>query len=326
LINKYFFGQIKENFKMKLLIKRLKPVIAVLFLLPFVSQAQDWVNIYPGAVPNSKSSKLVENATLPASGMFNAVLTPQLEVFLPEKDKNTGAAVIVIPGGSYKVIVFNGEGIRTAKELAKNGIAAFVLKYRLPADSIMVDKAIGPLQDGQQAIKYVRENAAKYGIDVNRVGVIGFSAGGHLASTLGTHYQKAVIDNPENTNLRPDFLALLYPVISMQDNLTHADSRRNLLGKSPSKELIDLYSNELQVDAKTPPTFLAHASDDNLVDVDNSIAFYEHLRHANVPVEMHLFPKGGHGFRGQPMDMWMLPLLKWMQNGKWITKQTGDQN
>ncbi len=305
---------------MKLRVQILKPLIAALFLLPLVSLAQDWVNIYPGAVPNSKPSKLVENAAIPANGMFNAVLTPQLEVFLPEKDKATGTAAILCPGGSYKVIVFNSEGVRTAKELAKNGIAAFVLKYRLPADSIMVDKTIGPLQDVQQAIKFVRENAAKYGVDINRVGVFGFSAGGHLASTIGTHYQKAVIDNPNNTNLRPDFLVLIYPVISMQDNLTHKDSRRNLLGANPSKETIDLYSNELQIDSKTPPTFLAHATDDKTVDVDNSIAFYEHLRHANVPAEMHLFQKGGHGFGGQPIEMWMAPLFRWMQTNKWITK------
>ncbi|MEO8886570.1 MAG: alpha/beta hydrolase [Mucilaginibacter sp.] len=303
----------------------LKLLVIALLLLPFVTQAQEWVNIYPGAVPNTKPNKLTEETALPANGMFRAVLTPQIEVFLPEKDKATGAAVVIIPGGSYKVIVFNGEGVRTAKEFAKNGIAAFVLKYRLPEDSIMVNKTIGPLQDAQQAVKYVRENAVKYGVDVNRVGVVGFSAGGHLASTIGTHYQKAVIDNPNNTNLRPDFLVLVYPVISMQDNLTHADSRKNLLGKSPSKEIIDLYSNELQVDSKTPPTFLAHATDDKTVDVDNSVQFYEHLRHANVPTEMHLFQKGGHGFGGQPIEMWMTPLLKWMQNNKWTTKPMTDQ-
>ena len=310
---------------MKLRVQILKPLIAALFLLPLVSQAQDWVNIYPGTVPNSKLSKLVENASPPARGMFNAVLTPQVEVFLPEKDKATGAAAVVIPGGSYKVIVFNGEGVRAAKELTKNGIAAFVLKYRLPADSIMTDKTIGPLQDAQQAIKFVRENASKYGVDPTRVGVIGFSAGGHLASTIATHYQKAVIENTNNTNLRPDFAVLIYPVISMQDNLTHADSRRNLIGANPSKATIDLYSNELQVNDKTPVTFLAHATDDKTVDVDNSISFYQHLRSNKVPVEMHLFQKGGHGFGGQPIDIWMTPLLRWLQTNKMTTKPMTDQ-
>lgn len=304
---------------MKLYINLLKGAVAFMLLLPLTTQAQELVNLYPSAVPNSKLTKAVDQTTV-TNGQFSSVVKPQLEVYLPEKDKATGAAVILIPGGSYKVIVFQSEGRRSANELVKNGIAVFILKYRLPNDSMMIDKTIGPLQDAQQAVKVVRENAAKYGVDANKVGVIGFSAGGHLASTIGTHYQKAVIDNPNNTNLRPDFLALVYPVISMQDNLTHKESRKNLLGTAPSKEQIDLYSNDLQIDSKTPPTFLVHAGDDRVVLVDNSITFYQHLIKANVPAEMHLFPKGGHGFGGQPIDMWMGPLLKWMQNNKWINK------
>ena len=147
---------------------------------------------------------------------------------------------------------------------------------------------------------------------------MGFSAGGHLASTEATHFEQAVIENNNNTNLRPDFLILVYPVISMQDNLTHPDSRTNLLGKTPSKEIIDQFSNELQVTENTPPTYITHAADDKLVDVDNSIKFFEALRHHNVAVEMHIYPKGGHGFvfgrRG-----WMEPLFDWMKNSKWIT-------
>ncbi|WP_460693330.1 alpha/beta hydrolase [Mucilaginibacter puniceus] len=305
---------------MKLRISLLKRAMVFMLLMPFATQAQELINLYPGAVPNSKPSKAVDQTTL-ARGQFSSVVKPQLEVYLPEKDKANGAAVILIPGGSYKVIVFQGEGRGSAAELVKHGLTVFILKYRLPNDSMMVDKTIGPLQDVQQAVKVVRENAAKYGIDPAKVGVIGFSAGGHLASTIATHYQKAVIDNANGTNLRPDFVALVYPVISMQDNLTHKDSRKNLLGATPTKEQIDLYSNELQVDSKTPPTFLVHAGDDKVVSVDNSIAFYQHLVKANVPAEMHLFPKGGHGFGGQPIDMWVGPLVKWMQNNKWINKQ-----
>lgn len=310
-----------HKLNMKLPICLLKGTMAFMLLLPFKTQAQELINLYAGAVPNSKSSKAVDQTTLPQNGQFSSVVKPQLEVYLPEKDKANGAAVILIPGGSYKVIVFAGEGRRSATELVKNGIAVFILKYRLPNDSMMVDKTIGPLQDAQQAVKIVRENAAKYGVDPAKVGVIGFSAGGHLASTIATHYQKAVIDNVNGTNLRPDFVALVYPVISMQDNLTHKDSRKNLLGATPTKEQIDLYSNELQIDSKTPPTFLVHAGDDRVVLVDNSIAFYQNLIKAKVPAEMHLFPKGGHGFAGQPIDMWVGPLVKWMQNNKWIVKQ-----
>ena len=286
---------------------------AFLFLSLTIS-AQEIVEEYSGPVPNSKNSGKKEAFN---SGMFRGVTKPTLEIYLPEKEKTTGTAVIIIPGGSYAVVVYQGEGISTAKQFAKNGIVAFVLKYRLPDDSIMQNKTIGPLQDAQQAIKYVRENAAKWGVDINKVGIVGFSAGGHLASTAATHFQKAMIENKSNTNLRPDFQVVVYPVISMQDSLTHRDSRNNLLGKTPSRELTDQYSNELQVTANTPPTYITHAADDNVVDVDNSIRYFEALRHNKVPVEMHIYPSGGHGFIFRQPD-WIDPLLLWMKKNKWI--------
>jgi acetyl esterase/lipase len=286
---------------------------AFLFLSLTIS-AQEIVEEYSGPVPNSKNSGKKETFN---SGMFRGVTKPTLEIYLPEKEKTTGTAVIIIPGGSYAVVVYQGEGISTAKQFAKNGIVAFVLKYRLPDDSIMQNKTIGPLQDAQQAIKFVRENAGKWGVDINKVGIVGFSAGGHLASTAATHFQKAMIENKSNTNLRPDFQVVVYPVISMQDSLTHRDSRNNLLGKTPSRELTDQYSNELQVTANTPPTYITHAADDNVVDVDNSIRYFEALRHNKVPVEMHIYPSGGHGFIFRQPD-WIDPLLLWMKKNKWI--------
>jgi len=270
--------------------------------------------LYPGTIPNSKKTEKKETFT---SGMFRGVSKPTLEVYLPEKEKATGTAIVIIPGGGYGVVVYQGEGISTAKQFAKNGIAAFVLKYRLPDDSILVNKTIGPLQDAQQAIKLVRENASNWGVDVNKVGIIGFSAGGHLASTAATHFQKPVIENKNNTNLRPDFQIMVYPVISMQDSLTHRDSRNNLLGKDPSKELIDEYSNELQVTDDTPPAYITQTADDQTVDVDNSIAYFESLRHHHVDVEMHIYPKGGHGFIFRQPD-WVDPLFLWMKKNKWI--------
>ncbi|WP_240410152.1 alpha/beta hydrolase [Flavisolibacter nicotianae] len=279
-----------------------------------IVSAQEVVDLYPGAVPNNKKTEKKETFT---SGMFRGVSKPTLEIYLPEKEKATGTAVIIIPGGGYGVVVYQGEGVTNAKQFAKTGIAAFVLKYRLPDDSIMQDKTIGPLQDAQQAIKFVRENAARWGVDANKVGVIGFSAGGHLASTVATHFQKPVIENANNTNLRPDFQIVVYPVISMQDSLTHRDSRRSLLGKTPSKELIDDYSNELQVTTNTPPAYITHAADDKTVDVDNSIVYFESLRHHNVDVEMHIYPKGGHGFIFRQPD-WTGPLFLWMKKNKWI--------
>lgn len=286
----------------------------ICLLFSFIAHAQEVVELYPGAVPNSKQSEKKETFT---GGMFRGVTRPTLEIYLPEKDKASGTAVIIIPGGSYAVVVYQGEGVSNAKQFAKNGIAAFVLKYRLPDDSIMVNKTIGPLQDAQQAIKYVRENAAKWGVDVNKVGIVGFSAGGHLASTAATHFQKPLIENSNNTNLRPDFQVVVYPVISMQDSLTHSDSRKNLLGKNPSKETIDLYSNELQVSSNTPPAYITHAADDKVVDVDNSVRYFEALRHSKVPVEMHIYQSGGHGFIFRQPD-WIDPLLLWMKKNKWI--------
>lgn len=289
---------------------RLISLFVVLSINSLHLTAQEIVNIYNGNILNSKNSDVKEVFT---SGMYRGVTNPTLEVFLPEKEKAKGLAVVVIPGGSYGVVVYQGEGVSTARELAKNGIAAFVLKYRLPNDLIMNDKKNGPLQDAQQAIKYLRENAVKWGIDPNKIGIMGFSAGGHLASTAATHFKSEFIENKNKTSLRPDFQIVVYPVISMSDKLTHRDSRNNLLGNNPSEEIIKLFSNELQVDSTTPPTYITHAADDKLVDVDNSLEYFQQLRKHNVPVEMHIYPKGGHGFIFRH-DSWMEPLLKWLGN------------
>ncbi len=297
-----------------------RKIVAAFVLLScagLTAKAQEVVALYPGAIPNAKPIAAAGKGNLEADGLIRRVIIPSLEVYLPAKENASGAAVIICPGGSYKVLVFQGEGVSTAKEFAKHGVAAFVLKYRLPNDSIMADKKIGPLQDAQQAIKLVRENAAKWGVDINKVGIVGFSAGGHLASTAATHFTKPLIQNAKNTNLRPDFQVLVYPVISMQDSLTHTDSRSNLLGNDPAKKTIDLFSNELQVTANTPPAYITHAADDKLVDVDNSIAYFEKLRHQNVAVEMHIYPDGGHGFIFRQKD-WTEPLFAWMKRNNWI--------
>lgn len=297
--------------------KTLAIISAILLTASLNTAAQEQIDLYQGNIPNSKKSGIKETS----GGFIKGVTIPKLEIYLPEKDKANGCAIIVVPGGGYSGLTYQGEGVRTAKELAKNGITAFVLKYRLPDDSTMIDKTIGPLQDAQQAIKTVRENASKWGIDTVRVGLMGFSAGGHLASIVATRFEETLIDNKEGTSLRPDFLILIYPVTSMQDNLTHMDSRKALLGNNPSKDIINKYSSELQVTEKTPPAYITQAGDDRLVDVDNSIVFYESMRHKKVPVEMHLYPRGGHGFLlAKPADEWVPTLLLWMKNSKFISK------
>lgn len=289
----------------------------ILCLLPVLVQAQEIINLYNTAIPNSKVKASRETDPPLYKGMYRRSAFPTLEVFPADKQKSTGAAVVICPGGGYSVIVYEGEGIATAKELAKNGITAFVLKYRLPSDSTMQDKSIGPLQDVQQAIKTVRERAKEWNLDASKIGIMGFSAGGHLAATGATHYKKALIENKNNTSLRPDFQILIYPVISMGDSLTHRDSRKQLLGEKPSANTINDFSNELQVTTDSPPAYLTFATDDKLVDVDNGISYYEALRHHNVDVEMHLYSKGGHGFIFREKS-WTEPLLHWMRKNKLI--------
>ena len=286
----------------------------ILFLMTFsFINAQEIINLYPSEIPNSKPSDIKESG----EGMYKNVTNPTLEYFKPNEENKTGTAVIIVPGGGYGVVVYNGEGVNTAKALVEKGIAAFVLKYRLPNDEIMVDKKIGPLQDAQQAIKLVRENAEKWGLDKNKIGIMGFSAGGHLASTAATHFEKSYVKNSNNTNLRPDFQILVYPVISMNDSLTHGGSRDNLLGKNPTPENVNLFSNELQVKENTPIAYLTHTADDTTVDVDNSIFYFEKLRHHKVEAEMHIYPKGGHGFVFRHSG-WMDPLFDWMKRNELI--------
>lgn len=298
----------------------MKSLIFILLLSPLFISAQEIIPLYPGNIPNSKEISDTSVGETFESGMYRNVSKPTLEIYLPEKEKATGTAVVICPGGGYSVVVYQGEGISTAKEFAKNGIAAFVLKYRLPDDSRMNDKSIAPLQDAQQSIKLVRENGAKWGIDSHKIGIMGFSAGGHLASTEATHYEKSLIENPNNTSLRPDFQILVYPVISMQEKLTHSGSKIQLLGNTPSKEVVDMFSNEIQVNGDTPPAYITHTADDNVVDVDNSIGYFEALRHHKVPVEMHIYPKGGHGFVFARKG-WMEPLFLWLEDCKFITNR-----
>ena len=237
-----------------------------------------------------------------------------MEMYLPLKENATGTAVIIFPGGGYAFLAYEEEGVLIAKAFAKRGIAAFVVRYRLPKNETMKDKSFGPLIDAQQAIKTVRSKAASWDINTHRIGVIGYSAGGHLASTLGTHFSKSYVPNQKNISLRPDFMILVYPVISMEDSLTHIGSRICLLGMDPSKERVNMFSNELHVTKETPPTYLTHTGDDSLVDVNNSIVFYQALQKNGVNAELHLFPKGNHGFtQRMPVNEWLEPMLAFLK-------------
>lgn len=250
-------------------------------------------------IPNQQKTNEKEIITFDKIKRISNVQNPSIEAFLAPKNIATDIAVIICPGGGYGILAYEYEGVDFAKWLNSKGISAFVLKYRLPQSPSILTPYKAPLQDIQRAIKIVRSNAKEWQINKNKIGVLGFSAGGHLASTAGTHFEyESYIktDSIDTLSAKPNFMALIYPVISMQDSITHKGSKKNLLGNNPLKELIDFYSNELQVTVNTPPTFILHANNDKAVPVKNSLLFYEALQKNNILTEMHLFPIGGHGF------------------------------
>ena len=300
-----------------------------LFLLLGLSvsaMAQKVLPLYSDSIPNAIASKDEEVEETKDDGVviISKISKPTFAVYLPAKKRATGTAVIIFPGGGYWVNAYRHEGTDVAKKFAALGVTAFVVKYRIPNDATMISREIGPLQDAQQAIKMVRDQAATWGINPHRIGVMGFSAGGHLASTAGTHFSQAYITNASHTSLRPDFMILIYPVISFLPGIGHAGSAEQLIGKQPSRTKMEAYSNNLQVTAQTPPTFLVHASDDDVVGPLNSTLFYEALLKNKVPAELHLYQTGGHGFgmyiKGS-QERWMERCGNWLEKNGWLKKQ-----
>ena len=267
------------------------------------------INLWPeGSIPLHIKNNIQEQAVSTDIVRIGKVQVPQIEVYLPNKKSATGQAVIVCPGGGYSILAYDWEGTDIAKLLNANGIAAFVLKYRLPDSLSSTAPDQVPLMDAKQAMRIAREKAASWNINPNKIGIMGFSAGGHLASTLSTHFEQ---------DTRPNFSILIYPVISMDKNIAHMGSRNNLIGKHPTDAMIKLYSNELQVSVNTPPTFLIHASDDDGVPVENSLLFYQALIKNKVPAEMHIYPTGGHGFGlangNKSLESWPSLMIEWMK-------------
>lgn len=278
-----------------------------------------WSNEIPNAITNSdyKEIEVIKDGQLTST---SKVTVPTLSLFLPDKDKSNGTAVVICPGGGYSHLAMDKEGFKVAKWLNTLGITAFVLKYRLPSDEIMKNKTIGPLQDAQEAIRTVRRYAGKWNIDPKKVGVMGFSAGGHLASTVSTQYRDELYVH-DTISAKPNFSILIYPVISMEYKITHKGSKTNLLGNAPSEDLMALYSNEKQIDSMTPPTFLVHATDDNVVPVENSIHYYMALKKNNVPAEMHIYEKGGHGFGlgvKDTSEYWTTACERWLRANHYL--------
>jgi len=284
--------------------------------------AQQVIGLYPGAIPGAKAApasyKEIQTVKEGKVTGLSKVFHPTITLYQPAADKATGTAVIICPGGGYQHLAIGHEGDEVAKRLIEKGVTAIVLKYRLPDDTTMADKSFGPLQDAEQAIYLVRKNAVKWKINPAKVGIMGFSAGGHLASSLAVHYADSKIENKEKLSLRPDFAVLLYPVISFLDS-PHLGSVKNLIGANGTQAQKEYFSNDRQVNAQTPITFLVHANNDNAVPVENSILFNQALVKNKVAAEMHLYQAGGHGFglhNKTTTDDWFERLENWMTANK----------
>lgn len=294
--------------------QRIKHVLLLLIWPVCASIAQTEIPLYEGKIPNRKP---VPNRELwRPNPIVDTVVThvsiPTISVFEPLGNLKTQTAVIICPGGGYGSLCINMEGKKVARAFNQLGITAFVLKYRLPDNSAMHNKEMVPLQDAQQAIRLVRKRAAEWGLDSRKIGIMGFSAGGHLASTAGTHFESPL--DTDATDVRPDFMILVYPVISFTDSIGHIGSRTNLLGSSPTKEQVNFFSNEQHVNTKTPPTFITHAMDDTVVPLTNSMVFFRALKKNKIPVAIRVFTKGEHGYlKSPPFEEWFGSCTYWLK-------------
>ncbi|MDD4226578.1 MAG: alpha/beta hydrolase [Mariniphaga sp.] len=296
----------------------MKRILYIYFLFSTLTGiAQDKVmKVWPEGAPNHNGMDKPEEK-------FNGehvrnVSEAEMYIYLPEKENNTGAALVICPGGGYWIEAMDHEGYELAKWLRKKGVAGIVLKYRLPYGHHEI-----PSDDVRQALRIVRKNAVDWGIDPGKIGLAGSSAGGHLASTVGTRfdYGDATSNDPlKKVSCRPDYLLLLYPVITFQEEYGHMGSRKNLIGEGNDWELVKKYSNELHVTAETPPTFLILTDDDKTVPPRNSVEFYLALKENNVPAEMHIFREGAHGFgmnkKNMPVDQWPELFYNWLNTIK----------
>lgn len=275
--------------------------------------------LYPeGEIPNYRDVGETEQWDTTDIVRISKVQKPDIAVYLPSGAMATGDAVIICPGGGYWILAYDKEGEDIAKFLNSKGVAAIVLKYRLPTSEAQIIKQKSPLMDAQRAMRMVRYHAEDWGIDPSRIGIMGFSAGGHLASTLSTHFDMGdpdATDPVEKVSCRPDFSILMYPVISFTGEFQHSGSRKALVGEDP--ELMKEFSNELQVTEDTPPAILIHSSDDKAVPVENSIVYYQALVKHGVKAAMHIYPFGGHGYGlaigKDQLEGWPERVIDWLR-------------
>ncbi len=302
----------------------LPKIFITLCLINNFLSAQDFkLSLWGNDIPNQNNIKVIETIDTTEIIMITKVDKPDIAVYLPSKKNATGKAVIILPGGGYNILAYHWEGTDIARWLNSKGIAAIVLKYRLPHTKNNIVQHLSPLLDAKRAIRLTRYNAGKWNINKNEIGVMGFSAGGHLASTLGTHFDKDnnfITDSIDSISCRPDFMILMYPVITFKEPFLHRGSRHFLIGDSPDTSLVNYFSNELHVSKNTPPTFLVHAGDDQSVPVENSLIFYGQLKKYSVPTEMIIYPEGGHGFSlaigNEHLATWTDRCIEWIKTIK----------
>lgn len=290
------------------MLKRIKTLSILLMTLTIVS-AQQEIKLYPNGA--KESNELQKPESFRDKEFIVDISDARMYAYPAAKDIANGTAVLICPGGGYTGVSQVKEGSEFAEWFNKMGVSAFVLYYRMPNGHHQI-----PLKDAQTALEIIHNRAKEWNINKKKIGIMGFSAGGHLASTAGTHFK--------TKKQRPAFMILGYPVVTMDSTYTHKGSRKNLMGNKPTDDLVKLYSNELQVTKKTPPTFMIHAKDDSTVPIANSRNLLKALRENGVESELHEYEKGGHGFgmrkKGIPLDNWPEALKTWLLNQKLIQK------
>ena len=293
-----------------------KLTVLALVIFSTRTQAQNFMEIWPhGHIPNSKNLRLTDSV---ANERIYRVMLPGVYAFLPGKQESKGAAVVICPGGGYERLAYVISGLQLAKWFNTMGISAFVLNYRLPNSPDLKQREIGPLMDAQRAIRHIRANAAKWGIDPDKIGIMGTSSGGHLAATTATQTTdvSAIKDSLDRVSFSPNFAILVSPVIDLSTSYAHAGSVKNLLGPNPTEDLKKHFSAQLNVSSTTPPCFIADAVNDKTVNPINSLMFYQALLQNNVPVSFHAFPQGAHtiALRNNPgsTELWTKLCEMWL--------------
>lgn len=305
----------------------IKSILKALFVLLGIQlaaglQAQEKMALWPiGKMPNSKG--LHAKDSIVKEYLFTTT-EPRMYAYPAAKENNTGAAVLIVPGGGYLRLPADYSKNATALYYQSKGINVFVLCHRLPGSNDLISPEKAPLQDAQRAMRMIHANAAKWGIDTSRIGVGGTSAGGHVASSLGTHLEdiSAIGDELDHYSFRPDFIILVSAVISFKEGIAHKGSRDRLIGTTPPETFVELYSNENRVTKTTPPTLLIHGNDDKTVSSLNSVAFYQALKKEGISSSLHIFPYGGHGYTVNKnpgsANMWPEITLEWLREMKYI--------